>query len=236
MGKRRKKRRSEKAREGPQNAAKPTVPFNNPFAALSGVRDQLPRKEPSAPPPEREQPPRPEESRLGTCGKLVVQREKKGRAGKTVTRIAGLPKERIDVLAKQLKSALGCGATREGDDLLLLGSLVDRAVQWLEGEGARQVVVSGAAHETSQAKRSRPSETPQRHPSGPRSWREATRRDDLEAGLTVDIVLKRDQTTGRLTRGVIRDILTRSPTHPHGIKVRLEDGSVGRVKLVVGEP
>lgn len=50
------------------------------------------------------------------------------------------------------------------------------------------------------------------------------------------IVLKRDQRTGRLTRGKVTDILTRSANHPHGIKVRLADGQVGRVKEVVSQP
>ena len=70
---------------------------------------------------------------------------------------------------------------------------------------------------------------------GPPSWRESTRRADLEPGLTVDIVLKQDQRTGKLTRGVIRDILTRTDIHPHGIKVRLADGQVGRGKQIIGD-
>lgn len=57
----------------------------------------------------------------------------------------------------------------------------------------------------------------------------------LRPGLLVDIVLKQDQGTGKLTRGTVKDILTKSSTHPHGIKVRLTDGSVGRVKQVVEE-
>ena len=58
-------------------------------------------------------------------------------------------------------------------------------------------------------------------------------RKDIRSGLTVDIVLKRDQRTGRLTRGVVKDVLTKSPYYPHGIKVRLETGEVGRVKEVI---
>jgi uncharacterized repeat protein (TIGR03833 family) len=50
--------------------------------------------------------------------------------------------------------------------------------------------------------------------------------------MEVSIVLKQDQKTGRLTRGVVRDILTKSATHPHGIKVRLTDGQVGRVQKI----
>ena len=58
-------------------------------------------------------------------------------------------------------------------------------------------------------------------------------RKDIYAGLTVDIVLKKDQRTGKRTRGVVGDILTRSATHPWGIKVRLMDGQVGRVQEVI---
>ncbi|MGF1762701.1 YwbE family protein [Aliivibrio kagoshimensis] len=55
-------------------------------------------------------------------------------------------------------------------------------------------------------------------------------RSDIKIGLEVDIVLKQDQRSGKLTNGIVKDILTKSPTHPHGIKVRLESGDVGRVK------
>ncbi|MCI3923054.1 YwbE family protein [Paenibacillus sp. TRM 82003] len=57
-------------------------------------------------------------------------------------------------------------------------------------------------------------------------------RSNIRPGLEVDIVLKQDQRTGRTTRGVVKDILTNSPNHPHGIKVRLQDGQVGRVKAI----
>ncbi|GGF24940.1 hypothetical protein GCM10010954_24830 [Halobacillus andaensis] len=57
-------------------------------------------------------------------------------------------------------------------------------------------------------------------------------RKDVRPGLEVDIVLKKDQRNGKLTRGVVKDLLTKSPSHPHGIKVRLEDGQVGRVKQI----
>jgi uncharacterized repeat protein (TIGR03833 family) len=57
-------------------------------------------------------------------------------------------------------------------------------------------------------------------------------RKDLQPGMTVDIVLKPDQRTGKLTRGIVKDILTNSSTHPHGIKVRLADGQVGRVQVI----
>jgi uncharacterized repeat protein (TIGR03833 family) len=57
-------------------------------------------------------------------------------------------------------------------------------------------------------------------------------RADIKQGLKVAIVLKKDQITGKLTQGIVKDILTNSPTHPHGIKVRLESGDVGRVKEI----
>ncbi|HOV82834.1 MAG TPA: YwbE family protein [Methanothrix sp.] len=58
-------------------------------------------------------------------------------------------------------------------------------------------------------------------------------RKDIRPGMLVDIVLKKDQRTGKRTRGVVRELLTSSSFHPHGIKVRLEDGQVGRVKAVL---
>lgn len=57
-------------------------------------------------------------------------------------------------------------------------------------------------------------------------------RCDIKAGLRVSIVLKQDQRSGKLTEGIVKNILTKSPTHPHGIKVRLESGAVGRVKKI----
>jgi uncharacterized repeat protein (TIGR03833 family) len=60
-------------------------------------------------------------------------------------------------------------------------------------------------------------------------------RADIKAGMTVLIVLKQDQRTGKLTQGIVKDILTKSAYHPHGIKVRLESGQVGRVKEIVTE-
>jgi uncharacterized repeat protein (TIGR03833 family) len=58
-------------------------------------------------------------------------------------------------------------------------------------------------------------------------------RSSIKPGMQVLIVLKQDQRTGKLTKGIVRDILTKSPNHPHGIKVRLESGEVGRVKEIV---
>ncbi|GAO31624.1 YwbE family protein [Geofilum rubicundum] len=58
-------------------------------------------------------------------------------------------------------------------------------------------------------------------------------RSKIHPGQSVRIVLKKDQRTGALTEGVVQTILTKSPTHPHGIKVRLQDGQVGRVQEIL---
>jgi uncharacterized repeat protein (TIGR03833 family) len=62
-----------------------------------------------------------------------------------------------------------------------------------------------------------------------------TKRDNIKAGFHVGVVQKQDQSSGKLTEGIVKDILTNSSTHPHGIKVRLESGVVGRVKKIIGE-
>ncbi|MCA9955366.1 MAG: YwbE family protein [Anaerolineales bacterium] len=62
---------------------------------------------------------------------------------------------------------------------------------------------------------------------------DGTRRANIKIGQQVAIVLKQDQRTGKLTEGVVQAILTKSATHPHGIKVRLQSGAVGRVKQIL---
>ncbi len=64
---------------------------------------------------------------------------------------------------------------------------------------------------------------------------DGTRRCDIRPGLRVSVVLKKDQQAGKLTEGIVRDILTDSPAHPHGIKVRLESGDAGRVKEILSK-
>ena len=59
------------------------------------------------------------------------------------------------------------------------------------------------------------------------------KRQNIKAGQKVAIVLKKDQRSGKLTHGIVKDLLTNSPTHPHGIKVRLQDNQVGRVKEIL---
>jgi uncharacterized repeat protein (TIGR03833 family) len=64
---------------------------------------------------------------------------------------------------------------------------------------------------------------------------EGTKRSNVQPGLKVSVVLKQDQRSGRLVEGVVKNILTKVSIHPHGIKVRLENGLVGRVKEIIGD-
>ncbi|MEQ8240583.1 MAG: YwbE family protein [Cyclobacteriaceae bacterium] len=64
---------------------------------------------------------------------------------------------------------------------------------------------------------------------------EHTKRDNIKPGILVRVVQKHHQRSGELTEGVVKDLLTKSPKHHHGIKVRLEDGIVGRVKEIIEE-
>ena len=108
---------------------------HNPFAALVGVSAEPgPEAEPEAPAEATSLRPR-------FAKKVVVRRQKKGRGGKTATRISGVLEDR-DAMAAELKKSLGCGAVVEGEDIVLLGSLVDRAADWLEAQGAKRVVRS----------------------------------------------------------------------------------------------
>ena len=96
---------------------------------------------PSAPAPEPPANVQPEPtSKPRFPNKLVVRMEKKGRRGKTVTRISGVPAKELVPLCKEMKKALGCGATIEEADLIILGDLVERAVGWFEKAGAARII------------------------------------------------------------------------------------------------
>lgn len=64
---------------------------------------------------------------------------------------------------------------------------------------------------------------------------DGTVRDNIKPGMLVAIVLKKDQRTGTLTEGIVKNLLTKSPKHHRGIKVRLEDGQIGRVQEIINE-
>ncbi|MGE0790922.1 MAG: translation initiation factor [Sandaracinaceae bacterium] len=117
---------------------------HNPFAALSGAA--LPpgptTPGPTAPGPTTVAASPDEDPREAPAGsrKIVVRHERKGRGGKTVTRISGLEAGELSSFTTRMKKALGCGATIEGDELVLLGDLVDRAAGWLETQHLGRVV------------------------------------------------------------------------------------------------
>lgn len=130
------------AKKKPIDTSAPIALKHNPFAALApGVG--APVDGPTDPVAQNDEPRIDPANLVAVSGKIVVRREKKGRGGKTVTRVTGVPAPRADELLARLKKALGCGAVIEGEDLVLLGSLVDRAADWLEAEGARRVVRAG---------------------------------------------------------------------------------------------
>jgi uncharacterized repeat protein (TIGR03833 family) len=196
---------------------------HNPFAELASKQKvaATPAMPGSSPTVRREAPAKP----LPPC-KLSLHHETAGRSGKVVTRIKGLPADNLEAIAARLRKALGCGATVEGTDLLLLGMLAERASLWLEGAGdLRKIVMERPAFES--PKSSVPAISTAGQASG-------TKRSDVRSGQRVAIVMKADQLSGALTEGVVRDLLTNSLTHPRGIKVRLESGEVGRVKIVFG--
>ena len=109
---------------------------HNPFRALGGQSESTAPEhvEPAAPAPGAGR-------RSG--GKVVVRREKKGRRGKTVTRVQGLGLEadRLAELQRELKKSLGCGATLEGEEIVLQGELTERAARWLSSRLGESVTI-----------------------------------------------------------------------------------------------
>jgi translation initiation factor 1 len=109
--------------------------MSNPFEKLAALRDQLP---PGPAPSAQVKKSGPDP----LAGKLVVRHERKGRAGRTVTLVQGvaLKTEALEEFARDMKKALGCGATLEDGDIVLQGDIVDRVVAYLEKKGAARVV------------------------------------------------------------------------------------------------
>lgn len=106
--------------------------------AKQGLKVSDTTAEPPAPTPAK-----PAGIDLSTANKIVVRRERKGRGGKTATIVAGLamkPKQ-LDAFAKDLKRALGCAATVDGDTIVLGGDLTTRVAAWLQQHGAKRIVI-----------------------------------------------------------------------------------------------
>jgi uncharacterized repeat protein (TIGR03833 family) len=197
----------------------PDALTHSPFAALA--RNASLRSK-SAPPP------RPAEA-VRPAPRISMFVEARGKSGKVVTGISGLPPELRDVVALRLRKALGCEAQVEGEEVILAGSLKDRAAAWFQGIGDVRQLLREKPATAAAASSASPPAPAVASPSG-----SGTRRKDVRPGLRVAIVLKPDQPSGELTHGVVRDILTSSADHPHGIKVRLVSGHVGRVKIIYG--
>jgi uncharacterized repeat protein (TIGR03833 family) len=220
------KKREERAKLDP-GSGKPLA--FNPFAALakSALRDQVPNAPLAkpAPPTVAAKPPP-----LPPC-RVRLRHETAGRSGKVITRVSGLPRENVSAIASRLSKALGCGASVEGDDVVLQGSLEERASQWIAKAGdLRAIVDERAATKSSSGS----VEAPKEPVYVPVSTLSGNRRADVRRGMRVAIVLKADQGTSKLTEGIVRDLLTSADYHPRGIKVRLESGQIGRVQVILG--
>lgn len=156
--------------------------------------------------------------------KVHIRQETKGRGGKTVTRLSGIQVSQLAEVASRMRKSLGCGATVEGEDVILLGALEERARAWLIAQGAKRLSQGNSPPAPAQETVLAPAAGPE-----PR----ATVRANIRRGIRVAVVLKPDQESGELTMGVVSDVLTNSQQHPRGIKVRLESGEVGRVQRIL---
>jgi uncharacterized repeat protein (TIGR03833 family) len=151
-------------------------------------------------------------------GRVVVRQEQGATEGAVLTRVIGVPPEHRAPLGKRWRDALGHEVLIEGRDLLVMTDDV---------EGVAAVLRDAGASEVKLVRREIPPDLSRAGEPG------GTRRSQIRRGLRVAVVQKADQETGAMTEGVVRDILTSSPEHPRGIKVRLESGEVGRVRRIL---
>jgi uncharacterized repeat protein (TIGR03833 family) len=156
--------------------------------------------------------------------RLSLRYEAVGRSGKVVTRISGVPPEVREIVAAKLGKALGCAAEVDAGDVVLAGSLKERAYEWLQKIGDVRRLTGDKP--TAAAP---PAPPP---PALVATNASGTYRRNIRPGMRVAVVTKEDQPSGELTVGVVRDLLTSSEEHPRGIKVRLGSGLVGRVKVI----
>jgi translation initiation factor 1 len=108
----------------------------NPFAVLGALKDSLPE---GTRPTEPAKPAAPDPF----AGKIVLSISRKGRGGRTVTIVSGIRggEPVLDALCRELKKALGCGASVDGDTIVVSGDIIDRTKAWLEAKGAKKLVV-----------------------------------------------------------------------------------------------
>jgi translation initiation factor 1 len=124
---------------------KKPLPSSGPGATLGDLlrKEGVPVMDPSPPPARTPAAPAVEPLDFGGATKLVLRREKKGRGGKTATVIEGLklPPSALERLARDVKRALGCGATIDGNTIVVQGDMSDRLAPWLTARGAKKVIV-----------------------------------------------------------------------------------------------
>ena len=127
----------------PLTTAPSAAPFNAAFGALAALKAELGE---ASPPPPPEHPPEPPKGKAAFAlgSRVVLQRERKGHGGKTVTRVLGLSLDAagLEGLAGDLKRGLGCGARVEAGEIVLQGDLTERAERWFKERGVKKVVVA----------------------------------------------------------------------------------------------
>jgi uncharacterized repeat protein (TIGR03833 family) len=165
-----------------------------------------------------------------SLGRVVVREEFDPIEKAVITRVIGLPREELSRLGKRWREVLGQLVLLEGRDLLVVGDEAERIAELLRAAGADEVAIVRP-----QAPAARPAagKAVGAGEAGDLGEPGGTQRGQIRRGLRVAIVQKADQESGALTAGVVQELLTSSPTHPRGIKVRLESGEVGRVRRIL---
>lgn len=190
---------------GPYVVNRDPVLKHNPFASLRNLSANA--KAPAA----KTVPVEPQTTPLG---RVVVREEFDNTENKVITRVIGVPNDRLGLLAKQCAKALDCTAMLEGKDIIVLSSEYERVITQLRDAAATEIVLVRST----------------RNKLATIGVAGGTIRSQVHRGKRVAVVQKADQESGTLTEGVVQDILTNSSEHPRGIKVRLESGIVGRVQ------
>ena len=182
---------------------------HKPFSSLVGAVRVV-----DAPPPK----PAPARAARAPLGRVIVRQELDTTEGTLITRVIGVPHEHHAPLGARWRDRLGSPVLVDGRDLLVMTDDDETVAAVLRDAGAGEVKI---------VQRQPPADLSQAGEPG------GTLRAQIRRGLRVAVVQKADQETGALIEGVVREILTSSPEHPRGIKVRLESGVVGRVRRIL---